>query len=142
VTKNSPKKTVRPSRSHTPVIAARTPQALYDRIKALAAESGATMAETMTLLLENGFRCMDYDDAFGEAAEIIRRAREQARVIRAGFGFNKSGFPQGDGASPDPAPPAERPPLTEADHARIQAVMAEFEARIAAVLQPKKKGAA
>ena len=132
----------RPVRSKTPVISVRTPAALYERITARAAESGATLSETIAGLLERGFRCEDYDDAFGEAAEIIRRAREQARVISAGFGFNKSGFPdQGDGPSPDPEPPAERPPLTDADHARIKAVMAEFEARIAAALQPKKGAA-
>jgi hypothetical protein len=142
VVKKSQKKTVRPVRQTTPVIAVRTPQVLYDRVKYLAEISGATMSDTVALLLENGFRCQDYDDAFGRAAEIIRWAKTQALAIeaaRAGFLGQKAGPPN---TEPQPAP-AEPPPLTDSDRAKVKAVMDEFERRIEALLlQPsQQKGA-
>jgi hypothetical protein len=77
--KKSMKRTPRPSRLHTPVIAVRTPQALYDKVKALADESGATMSETIAALLEKGFKSVDYEDAFGSVADLMRQAKANAR---------------------------------------------------------------
>jgi hypothetical protein len=73
------KGTPRPIRSQTPVIAVRTPQALYEKVRALAEESGATMSETIAALLEKGFKAVDYEDAFGSIADLMRQAKANAR---------------------------------------------------------------